>query len=381
MKKMAVQQQNEQHQHQQNPSFLLDALYCDEGKWDDEEEEVEEVFNPDLKNKNGNDPFLFPLLLLEEDLFWEDEELISLFSKEKQQQEETHLNLGNVDSDSYLFVARSSAIGWMLKVNTHFGFSALTATLAINYFDRFLSSLHFEREKPWMIQLMAVTCLSLAAKVEETQVPLLLDLQVENTKYVFEAKTIQKMELLVLSTLKWKMHPVTPLSFLDHIIRRLGLKNHLHWQFLRRCEHLLLSVLPDSRFLGSLPSVLATATMLHVIDQIEHSAGPAATVYKNQLLGVLKISKEKVSECYNLILELSNTNNCAHNNSHKRKYDQIPGSPSGIIDAVFNSESSNDSWAAESSLCCSSPEPLFKKSRAQEQQLKRVIVGNVGSPP
>lgn len=66
--------------------------------------------------------------------------------------------------------------------------------------------------------------------------------QVKDTKYVFEAKTIQRMELLVLSTLQWKMHPVTPLSFLDHIIRRLGLKTHLHWEFLRRCERLLLSV-------------------------------------------------------------------------------------------------------------------------------------------
>jgi cyclin D3 len=65
---------------------------------------------------------------------------------------------------------------------------------------------------------------------------------VEDTKYLFEAKTIQRMELLVLSTLKWKMHPVTPLSFLDHIISRLGLKTNVHWEFLRRCEHLLLYV-------------------------------------------------------------------------------------------------------------------------------------------
>ncbi|XLR29936.1 hypothetical protein S83_057836, partial [Arachis hypogaea] len=100
-----------------------------------------------------------------------------------------------------------------------------------------------DREKPWMIQLASVTCISLVAKVEETQVPLLLDLQVEDVKYVFEAKTIQRMELLILSTLNWKMHHVTPLSFLDHIIRRLGLKTHLHWQFLKRCENLLLSLL------------------------------------------------------------------------------------------------------------------------------------------
>ncbi|KAL1291341.1 cyclin-D3-1-like [Arachis hypogaea] len=51
--------------------------------------------------------------------------------------------------------------------------------------------------------------------VEETQVPLLLDLQVEDAKYVFESKTIQRMELLILSTLNWKMHPVTPLSAIE----------------------------------------------------------------------------------------------------------------------------------------------------------------------
>ncbi|KAF6170245.1 hypothetical protein GIB67_035350 [Kingdonia uniflora] len=79
-----------------------------------------------------------------------------------------------------------------------------------------------------MTQLVIVACLSLAAKVEETQVPLLLDLQVEETKYVFEAKTIQRMELLVLSKLHWKMNPVTPLLFVDHIIRWLGLKTHHH---------------------------------------------------------------------------------------------------------------------------------------------------------
>lgn len=71
-------------------------------------------------------------------------------------------------------------------------------------------------------------------------------MQVEETKYVFEAKTIQRMELLVLSTLHWKMNPVTPLSFVEHIVRRLGLKTHPHWDFFRRCQLLLLSLIPGN---------------------------------------------------------------------------------------------------------------------------------------
>lgn len=181
---MAVQQQNEQlrvQQQQENPSFLLDALYCEEERWEEEEEVVQvshgesEIYSS-TNNNNVNNPSLFPFLLLEQDLFWEDEELQSLFSKELVQQ----LNHDNVETDSALSVARREAVEWMLKVNSHYGFSALTAILAINYLDRFLTSLHFQRDKPWMIQLVAVTCLSLAAKVEETDVPLLLDLQVRS---------------------------------------------------------------------------------------------------------------------------------------------------------------------------------------------------------
>ncbi|PON40816.1 Cyclin [Parasponia andersonii] len=385
----------ESHDHQedeeehQNPSLtLLDTtLYCEEEKWEEEEEESEIYSRND---NNDNNPSLSPLVLLEQDLFWEDIELNSLFSKEEQQKKEAHyLDLeGESHSSSSIHLARREAVDWVLKVNAHYGFTALTAVLAINYLDRFLSSLSFQRDKPWMIQLVAVTCLSLAAKVEETQVPLLLHLQVKDTKYVFEAKTIQRMELIVLSTLQWKMHPVTPLSFLDHIIRRLGLKTHLHWEFLRRCERLLLSVVSDSRFIGYLPSVLATTTMMRVIDNIEPRN---AIENKNQLLGVLRLSKEKVEKCYNLITELSNGYDYAYNNPLKRKNELVPSSPSGVIDAIFSSDSSNDSWSvasSSSSVCCSPHGPLFKKVRAEDDNqmrlpsaLSRVFVDIVGSPP
>lgn len=61
----------------------------------------------------------------------------------------------------------------------------MTAVLAANYYDRFVTSFCFQKDKPWMSQLAAVACLSIAAKVEETQVPLLLDLQVSFFIYMF----------------------------------------------------------------------------------------------------------------------------------------------------------------------------------------------------
>ncbi|XP_075656433.1 cyclin-D3-2 [Castanea sativa] len=364
--------QEEETQQLQSPATVIDALFCEEESFEGVNGIGEEGSDENVKKHS-----FFPSVLLENDLVWEDDELVSLKSKEG----ETHVCLSSLISDGSLMVARKEAVDWILRVKAHYGFCALTAVLAVNYFDRFASSLTFKREKPWMAQLAAVACLSLAAKVEETQVPLLLDLQVEESKYVFEAKTIKRMELLVLSTLQWRMNPVTPISFFYHIIRRLGLKNHLHWDFLLRCERLHLSIIADSRVTSHLPSILATATMLHVIRDIE-PYNPLE--YQNQLMSVLKISEEKVNECYKLILELSNSLGHIHDQSRKRKHLSVPSSPNGIIDASFSFDSSNDSWAAVSCIS-SSPEPPFKRSRAQDQQMRlpslnRVSVEVLSSP-
>ncbi|OAY35511.1 cyclin-D3-2 [Manihot esculenta] len=348
--------QEEENRQLLSPALVLDGLYC-------EEQGIEEDYASGDSGSEVYDQVVrkdspFSCVLLEQDLFWEDDELCTLLSKEK----ESHFCFDNVVSDGSLMVVRKEAIDWVLRVKAHYGFTALTGVLAVNYFDRFISTLKFPTDKPWMSQLASVACLSLAAKVEETQVPLLLDLQVEESKYVFEAKTIKRMELLVLSTLQWRMNPVTPISFFDHIIRRLGLKNHLHWEFLRRCERLLLSVIADSRFMSYLPSTLATAAMLHVIKEVE----PCNRVnYQHELMSVINISENKVNECYKLISELSGS----ENRSCKRKYPLTSGSPSGVIDAYFSCGSSNESWAVSSTVSSSSVS-RFKRNRTQDQQMR-----------
>ncbi|MCL7051624.1 hypothetical protein MKW94_020427 [Papaver nudicaule] len=348
-------------------SFLhynnLDALYCQE------EQEVEPELEDNISStKNGF------LLLMEQDMYWENDELVSLLSKEKEIISTYQNNLlSKLQSDPNLAQARKESIQWMLKVNSYYSFSPLTALLSVNFLDRFLSSncFHFQNDKLWMIQLISVACITLAAKVEETQVPALLDFQVEGTKYVFESRTIQRMELVILSSLHWKMNPVTPLSFLDHVIRRLGLKSNLHWEFMQKCQLLLLSIISDSRFVWYLPSVLAAATMLHVINRIEPCN---AKEYHDQLMGVLQIDKDKVDECYELILE------CATPPSEcKRKYESVPGSPNGVMDANFSSDSSNDSWPGVTESVAEAPPPrtLFKKRRVQIQHLRLPSINRV----
>lgn len=165
------------HELLQNHSCLLDALYCEEETWEEEEEggEVSQVSSLTYNSQEGGEERDIRLFPLNEELFLseDDDELESLFCKEQEQQK------GSQITDSSLLKARQEAVEWMLKVVAHYGFSTITSVLAINYLERFLSTSYcFQKDKPWMIQLVAVTCLSLAAKVEEIQVPLLLDLQV-----------------------------------------------------------------------------------------------------------------------------------------------------------------------------------------------------------
>lgn len=44
--------------------------------------------------------------------------------------------------------------------------------------------LAIQKGKAWMMQLLAVACLSLAAKMEETEIPLSVELQVKNTSQI-----------------------------------------------------------------------------------------------------------------------------------------------------------------------------------------------------
>ncbi|MED6123510.1 hypothetical protein PIB30_049857 [Stylosanthes scabra] len=307
------------HHDQEHNNIDSSSLYCLEQHHFDDDDDEEHVF-------------------LEQDMFCDDSELKTLVSKQEEQVID--------DDDDEELLERREAVEWILRVNENYSFSALTASLAVNYLHRFLFKMKMKKKQPWLTHLAAVACISLAAKLQETQVPLPIDLQVEDSKYVFEAKSIKKMEILVLSSLEWKMNPATPLSFIDFITRRLKLKGFLCFQFLHRCESLLLSLLPDSRLIGFVPSVLATATMMHVFNNVKPCL---ASEYQNQILAILGINKEKLEECYIVILEVVSETGYKYKESKKRNFGSsiIPSSPSGVIDVSFSSNdddhTSNDS--------------------------------------
>ncbi|KAK7317582.1 hypothetical protein RJT34_01942 [Clitoria ternatea] len=203
--------------------------------------------------------------------------------------------------------AREESVAWILKVHAYYGFQPLTAYLAINYMDRFLDSRRLPQTNGWPLQLLSVACLSLAAKMEEPLVPSLLDLQVEGAKYIFEPRTIRRMELLVLSVLDWRLRSVTPLSFLAFFACKLDSSGTLTGFLISRATEIILSNIQEASFLAYRPSCIAAAAILSAANEIPNWSLIKPENAESWCEG---LRKEKIIECYKLMQEDVINNKC-----------------------------------------------------------------------
>lgn len=108
------------------------------------------------------------------------------------------------------------------------------------------SILTLQQGKPWISRLVVISCMSLAAKMRNTYfsltdlqvytslqslllwmvnerwnnvavlelLPVVLTMKQGDEGLIFDAQTIQRMELLILSALNWRMRSITPFSFI-----------------------------------------------------------------------------------------------------------------------------------------------------------------------
>eukprot|EP01136_Pigoraptor_vietnamica_P034995 Opistho-1_new@99615 len=107
---------------------------------------------------------------------------------------------------------RDDVVEWLLKLNEQFEYSPETFFLAANYLDRFLSTV---KVQPKHLQLIAVCCFLIAAKVhEESDIAPTLQELVDCANWSFSAADIKRMERIVLTKLEWQVTPVTAYSFL-----------------------------------------------------------------------------------------------------------------------------------------------------------------------
>ncbi|KAJ7946176.1 cyclin-D1-1-like [Quillaja saponaria] len=229
--------------------------------------------------------------------------------------------------------ARQDSINWILKVHAYYRFQPVTAFLSVNYFDRFLSIQSLPQPRGWRFQLLSVACLSLAAKMEEPQIPFLLDLQVSEPKFIFEPKTVQRMELWVMANLDWRLRSVTPFDYLHYFISMFPSSSNpepeLFNQVLSSASDLILSTTRVIDFLGFAPSTIAAAAVLC-------SGGECHSVADGSQVPVLfheRVNKEMVRSCRQL-MEVYMVDTCPEASHEQRAELAPPSSPVGVLDAA-----------------------------------------------
>ncbi|KAM7269121.1 hypothetical protein ACFE04_024618 [Oxalis oulophora] len=218
--------------------------------------------------------------------------------------------------DSLDASAREQSVAWILKVQAYYNFQPLTAYLSVNYLDRFLYSRRLPQTNEWAWQLLSVACLSLAAKMEESLVPSLFNLQVEGAKYVFETKAIHRMELLVLSVLDWRLRSVTPFSFIAFFAWKLDSAGSYTGFLISRATYIILSNLPESSFVEYWPSSIAAAAILCAASEIPILSMVNPEQAETWCDG---LCKEKIINCYKLM-----QGHVLNNNSSTRPPKVIP---------------------------------------------------------
>ncbi|CAN6304309.1 unnamed protein product [Urochloa humidicola] len=162
--------------------------------------------------------------------------------------------------------ARWDTVKWILETRACFGFSHRTAYLAIAYFDRFCLRRCFDASAmPWAARLLAVACASVAAKMEEYRAPPLPEFPADGG-YAFTSVSIRRMELLLLSTLGWRMAGVTPFDYLPCLASRLrrggGAGGGLDGAAAKAAADLIFSAAQAASVLDYRPSTVAVAAVL-----------------------------------------------------------------------------------------------------------------------
>ncbi|XP_042509613.1 cyclin-D5-1-like [Macadamia integrifolia] len=205
----------------------------------------------------------------------------------------------SIELESWLKCARLDAVRWILKTRALLGFRFQTAYLSITYFDRFLSKRAIDSGKPWAIRLLSVACLTLASKMEECRVPALSEFRVDD--YNFETNVIQRMELLVLNTLEWRMGSITPFTYLQYFITKFCDESRRK-ELVSKAIELILAIAKEMSLMDHRPSVIAAAAVLAATDQ---RLTRTTVEFKMSVISSCgSLQNEHVFSCYSLMQEL-----------------------------------------------------------------------------
>ncbi|XVE51233.1 hypothetical protein DITRI_Ditri02bG0023300 [Diplodiscus trichospermus] len=227
------------------------------------------------------------------------DEISTLFSSESD----------HMPSPSYLHCLKTShfcvsfrqeAISLILQAQYSCNLDSFTPYLAVNYMDRFISRQEIPQRNPWVLRLLVVACISLAAKMKEIHFSPPIFLREEG--FMFDAPAIQRMELLILDALNWRMRSITPFSFICFFISLFELKDPPLTQALKdRATDIIFEARNEINLLEFKPSTIAASALLMASHELFPLQFPS---FQTSILSCEHVNKEKLLNCFNAMQEM-----------------------------------------------------------------------------
>ncbi|KAK4714275.1 hypothetical protein R3W88_020182 [Solanum pinnatisectum] len=243
-----------------------------------------------------------------------------------------------INSD-FLINIREATISIILQISQPFD-SPFLSYLAINYLDRFLSFHSIPDAKPWILKLIAVSCVSLAFKMKKTEYSV-TDIQ-QDGGTIFDIETIKRMELLILGGLKWRMRSITAFAFINFFVSLFKFKDLPLQQALKaRATEIIFTAQNEIKILQFKPSIISASALLSASHELFPLQFPC---YKTAILNCSYVHKDLLS-CYDVMQEIV-----------KKEYEPIlemvssTSTPVNVLDVQMSWSSDNEPIEEDSSV-------------------------------
>ncbi|RHX96929.1 hypothetical protein DYB25_005504 [Aphanomyces astaci] len=230
--------------------------------------------------------------------------------------------LSTVQRDGMDASWRVRIAAWMVAVATEFHFADETMDLAVNYLDRYLSTMSASQHD---LQLVGLVALLIASKFHEPDALLVAEAVNLAQLAGFTGPMIRTMETSMLRVLEWNLHVVVPTHFVDCFVADL---NYSSGRTLRdACQPFLAASRVSHEALAFLPSQVAAAVVTLACQCTHDVASPPPLKSSSQLF---EINATQVDLCRRHLLQ-----HCEPERSSMKR-DRSP-SPLGVDDLVDES--------------------------------------------
>lgn len=174
-----------------------------------------------------------------------------------------------IDHDKVDTVCREKMCEWSYRVCDHFQTGREIVAVSFSYLDRFVDKCSCDRSA---FKLAAMTTLYMANKVYGGSSALTISALAELSRREFEMSHISEMEVIILQTLAWRLHPPTIQCFIDSFYHYISLPSNgsMSSAVYRRAIFFAELALYDYAFASKDRSLVAIASLMNAMEGMDN---------------------------------------------------------------------------------------------------------------